>query len=84
MHVLTDYLLLQLEACLSVVRVRPSAPNGSLSDELSVPQVLGSLSSDLLTQNTPNVNRSSQLITNLRSVWLAPMSQSRAGEARRA
>lgn len=46
--------------------VQPSAPNGSLSDELCVPQVLVSLSFDLLTQNTPNVNRSSQLITNLR------------------
>lgn len=35
-----------------LVSVQPSAPNGSLSDELSVPQVFVSLSSDLLTQNT--------------------------------
>lgn len=37
----------------------PLLPNGPLSYELSVPQVLVSLSADLLTQNTLNVNRSS-------------------------
>lgn len=64
-------------ACLSLVGVQPSAPNGSLSDELCVPQVLVSQSSDLLTQNTPNVNRSAQLITNLRmkSLWPGPLTQ---------
>lgn len=35
---------------------------------LCVPQVLVSLSADLLTRNTPNVNRSAQLITNLSRV----------------
>lgn len=51
-------------ACLSVVRLQPSAPNGSLSDELGVPQVLVSPSADLLTHSSLNVNRSSRLITN--------------------
>lgn len=60
---ITSYCSQKWYACLSLVGVQPSAPNGSLSDELGVPQVLASLSSDLLTQNTPNVNRSSQLIT---------------------
>ncbi len=60
---ITSYCSQKWYACLSLVGVRPPAPNGSLSDELSVPQVLASLSSDLLTQNNPNVNRSSQLIT---------------------
>ena len=66
MHVLADDLLLQP----GVIRL-PVIGRGSAFLLLialwamnSVPQVLVSLSSDLLTQNTPNVNRSSQLITN--------------------